>query len=244
MPRAPSSGWSPSPDRVNRDLCTDILVLGCGIGGSVAALTLADAGVPVTVITRAEAPTESNTHYAQGGVIYRGDGDSADLLAEDIVRAGAGLCHRPAVEIAATEGPGLVERILIDRVGVPFDRDASGRISLAREGSHSVSRVAHVADATGRAIAAALVGALKALPNVTLLTRHTAVELSRLAEHAEDPLKAYAPTSCTGAYVLDQSADCVVCDLIGLRNSVQSAFVVARAALANTRSIGCHYRRQ
>ena len=192
-------------------LATEVLVLGCGIGGGVAALTLADAGVPVTVVTRAENATESNTYYAQGGIIYRGAGDSPDLLAEDIRRAGAGLCHVPAVRIAATEGPALVERILVDRVGVPFDRDASHALSLAREGSHSVSRVAHVADATGQAISAALVGVLRDHPNVSLLTARTAVELATPAQHSRDRLSVYAPASCAGAYVLDQARQQVIC---------------------------------
>jgi succinate dehydrogenase/fumarate reductase flavoprotein subunit len=156
---------------------TEVLVIGCGIGGGVAALTLADAGVPVTVVTRAETATESNTWYAQGGIIFRGVGDSSRLLAEDILRAGAGHCHLPAVTIAAEEGPDLVQRILVDRVGVPFDRDESGALSLAREGSHALPRVAHAADATGQTISAALVKVLQDHPNVSMLTAHTAVDL-------------------------------------------------------------------
>ena len=190
---------------------TDVLVLGCGIGGGIAALALADAGVPVTVVTRTDGPTESNTRYAQGGIIYRGAGDSPDLLGEDILRAGAGLCHVPAVRITASEGPALVEHILIDRLGVPFDRDPAGALSLAREGSHSVARVAHVADATGQAIAAALVGALERHPGVSLLTAHTAVDLLTLARHSQDRRDVYAPAACAGAYVLDQAQGRVVC---------------------------------
>jgi L-aspartate oxidase len=190
---------------------TDVLVLGCGIGGSVAALTLADAEVPVTVVTRAEAPTESNTCLAQGGIIYRGAGDSPDLLVADILRAGAGRCHVPAARIAAAEGPALVERVLIDRVGVPFDRDAAGALSLAREGSHAVARVAHVADATGQAISAALIAALQAHPHVRLLTGHTAVELLTPAQHSRSPMEVHAPLSCAGAYVLDRAREQVVC---------------------------------
>jgi L-aspartate oxidase len=196
---------------VSPDLSSEVLILGCGIGGSVAALTLADAGVPVTVVTRAEGPTESNTWYAQGGIIYRGAGDSPDLLVEDILRAGAGLCHVPAARIAAGEGPALVERILIDRVGVPFDRDASGAPSLAREASHSVARVAHVADATGQAISAALVDALRTHRSVRLLTAHTAVDLLTPALHARDRRSIYAPAACAGAYVLDQARERVLC---------------------------------
>ena len=70
---------------------TEVLIIGCGIAGGTAALQLADAGIPVTVITRSRQPEESNTLYAQGGIIYEGEGDSPELLAEDIVRAGAGF---------------------------------------------------------------------------------------------------------------------------------------------------------
>jgi L-aspartate oxidase len=192
---------------VSRDLSTEVLILGCGIGGGVAALALADAGLRVTVVTRAEAPTESNTRYAQGGIIYRGLGDSPELLVQDILRAGAGLCHAPAAWIAATEGPGLVERILVGRVGVPFDRDSTGGLSLAREGSHSVARVAHVADATGQAISLALVRALQAHANISLLTGHTAIDLAVPARHADDRRAVYAPPACAGAYVLDQAGE-------------------------------------
>ena len=48
------------------------LARGCGVAGAVAALQLADAGIAVTVVTRATEPAETNTYYAQGGIIYRG----------------------------------------------------------------------------------------------------------------------------------------------------------------------------
>ena len=66
---------------------TEVLVIGCGIAGGVAALQLADAGVPVTLVTRAEEPTDSNTYWAQGGIVYRGIDDSDGLLSEDVIRA-------------------------------------------------------------------------------------------------------------------------------------------------------------
>ena len=39
---------------------TEVLIIGCGIAGCTAAINLADAGVPVTVVTRARAPEDSN----------------------------------------------------------------------------------------------------------------------------------------------------------------------------------------
>lgn len=51
-------------------LLCDVLIIGCGIAGATTALALADAGVPVTVVTRGQKPQESNTYWAQGGIIY------------------------------------------------------------------------------------------------------------------------------------------------------------------------------
>ncbi len=184
---------------------SEVLIIGCGIAGGVAALQLADAGISVTLVTRAQEPGESNTYYAQGGIVYRGKEDSPALLAEDVLRAGAGHSYPPAVSILAEEGPPLVERILIDRVRVKFDRASGGELSLALEGSHSLPRIIHAADATGQAIEVALLRALRERPSVTLLTGHTAIDLLTPSHHARNRLAVYAPQSCVGAYVLDQA---------------------------------------
>jgi len=65
---------------------SEVLVIGCGIAGSVAALQLAGAGISVTVVTRAREPAESNTLYAQGGIVHQGVNDSPELLTTDILR--------------------------------------------------------------------------------------------------------------------------------------------------------------
>jgi L-aspartate oxidase len=54
---------------------TDVLIIGCGIAGGVTALQLADSGIPVTLITRSKQAEESNTFYAQGGIIYKAKKD-------------------------------------------------------------------------------------------------------------------------------------------------------------------------
>jgi L-aspartate oxidase len=184
---------------------TEVLILGCGVAGGTVALCLADAGMPVTLVTRAADPNDTNTNLAQGGIIYRGHEDSAGLLVADILRAGAGHASRQAATLLAEEGPELVERLLLERVGVVFDRVADGTLSLALEGGHSLPRIIHAADATGKAISTALVRALQAHPNVTLLVGHTAIDLLTPAHHSLNRLDIYAPLSCVGAYVLDQA---------------------------------------
>ncbi len=189
------------------DLLTcDVLIIGTGIAGATTALELADAGAAVTLITRGEKPHSSNTYLAQGGIIYLGKGDNAALLAEDLQRAGAGHCNPAAVRILAEQGPEAVREVLLKRAGVAFDRDAEGALSLALEGGHSLPRIIHSADATGKSIETALLNALENHPRVTLLTGHTAVDLLTPDHHGRNRLAVYGRRSCVGAYLLDRAS--------------------------------------
>ncbi|MCM2310202.1 MAG: FAD-dependent oxidoreductase, partial [Steroidobacteraceae bacterium] len=191
-------------------LHTDVLVLGCGIAGGTAALELAEAGLEVLIVTRADRPQESNTYWAQGGIIFRGDDDSPELLAKDIAHAGDGLCHDQAVATLATSGPELVQSILLDRLKVPFDRRPDGGLALGREGGHSLPRILHATDTTGRAIEDSLIAALSAHPRVRFLIGHTAVDLLTPAHHGRDRRAIYDPLSCVGAYVLNQATGDII----------------------------------
>ena len=75
------------------DLRGDFLVIGSGIAGLRAAISLAEAG-DVIILTKAD-PRESNTGYAQGGIAAAiGPDDSPELHAQDTIAAGDGLCVR------------------------------------------------------------------------------------------------------------------------------------------------------
>ena len=140
---------------------TDVLIIGSGIAGATAAIRLAeDRERQITVITRAPRASESKSHYAQGGIVGRGHEDSAELLIEDVHRAGDGLCYPPAVEVLAEEGPRVVREVLIEGAKVPFDRDESGALAFGLEGAHSQRRILHVGDMAGKAIMQALIGQL------------------------------------------------------------------------------------
>jgi L-aspartate oxidase len=187
---------------------TDVLIVGCGIAGASAALRLArDARRQITLITRAAEPKESNTRYAQGGIVTLGPSgkDSADMIVKDILAAGAGLSQPSTARILAEEGPDLVDEVLIETVGVPFDQRDDGQLAYGREGAHSSPRILHVGDATGRAIIQALIAALREYPNVHIITAATAVDLITFPHHANDPLTVYEPIACHGAYVFEQS---------------------------------------
>ena len=66
----------------------------------------------ITIVTRARDPHESNTRYAQGGIIGRGADDNPELLADDILEAGAGVSSPEAARILAEEGPALLHEVL------------------------------------------------------------------------------------------------------------------------------------
>jgi len=182
----------------------DVLIIGCGVAGATAALRLAaNENLRIVVLTKAGDPLESNTYYAQGGIIYEGQDDSPEQLAEDLIRAGDGMNNRRAVEILAHEGPRLVRELLIERYQVPFTLDADAMPERTREAAHSTSRILHVNDATGRAIEEKLLAPLRSSPNIALYTGMYAVDLLTPAHHSLDRLAIYEPLSCVGAYALD-----------------------------------------
>src|SRR3990172_8527219 len=106
---------------------TDVLIIGCGIAGTVAALELAEKGREVVLIGARDEKT-SNSAHAQGGICFSGGGDSPNLFYQDIVQAGAGLCYPPAVEQLVNLGPRMVQEILIDKFQVPFERSRDGNL--------------------------------------------------------------------------------------------------------------------
>jgi L-aspartate oxidase len=135
----------------------DVLVLGSGVAGL--SVAVRRAGPSVGVLTKA-ALSQSATRWAQGGVaaVLGGDEDSTDLHLADTLAAGAGLCDEEAVRILVDEGPDRVHELIA--LGVEFDREASGDLSLAREGGHSQPRVVHAGGAaTGAEVERALVDA-------------------------------------------------------------------------------------
>src|SRR5438552_9346005 len=157
---------------------TQVLVIGSGVAGLTYALKAAGFA-DVTLITK-KAHTESNTNYAQGGIaaVMAAD-DAPELHIEDTLTAGAGLCHRDAVEQLVREGPDRV-RELIDwgaRFTTEPDAEGHGQLSLGREGGHSRRRIVHAKDLTGREVERTLVTAVQTHPRIRVLEHHSAIEL-------------------------------------------------------------------
>ncbi|AMY11570.1 L-aspartate oxidase [Luteitalea pratensis] len=153
---------------------SDFLVLGSGIAALRAALALAGRG-QVCILTKGE-PEQGSTGWAQGGIaVAMGDDDSPRLHFEDTLAAGDGLCEPNAVRALVEEGPTYVSELL--DWGARFDRHADGRPAPTREAAHSVRRVLHAEDATGREISRVLHGQVAALPAITIIDHAIVTEL-------------------------------------------------------------------
>ena len=142
---------------------TDFLIIGAGVAGLRAALTLAEHG-EVLVVTK-EAMGESNTHYAQGGIAVAME-DEADVQRhlEDTIAAGDGLVHREAAEVLVGDGPRRVAELI--EWGAAFDR-RDGNLLRTREAAHSSPRIIHAnGDATGAEISRSLIAIAKAHPRI------------------------------------------------------------------------------
>lgn len=180
-----------------RTVDTEILVIGSGIAGLSFALKAAQHG-RVSLITKKER-VASSTNYAQGGIAaVMSPDDSLELHVRDTLVAGAGLCHRRAVQQLVADGPQRVRELM--EWGVRFTQNAAGP-SLGREGGHSRRRILHAEDLTGREIEQALLDALGRNPNVTLYEDHLATDLA-VGWDAESGQR-----RCAGAHVLNHRDD-------------------------------------
>ena len=176
------------------------VVIGAGLAGLVVALQLAIER-PVIVLAKRDLE-EGATAWAQGGIVgVLGSDDSVDSHVRDTQDAGAGLVDEHTARFIAEHSAEAIEWLV--EAGVPFSPDPDGPLGLhlTREGGHAVRRIAHAADATGKAIHDALLARARQHPNISLREHWMAVDLitSRHLDRDE-------PRRCYGVYALDMKA--------------------------------------
>ena len=166
---APAAGWTEH---------ADVVVIGSGIAGLSAALRIRDGltGGRVMVVTK-DLLSAGSTTWAQGGIAAAlGPEDTPEQHLQDTLVAGAGLCDEEAVRTLVTEGPDAVRDLIA--LGTHFDQTAEGELALTREGGHLRRRIAHAGgDATGAEIQRALVAAVAAAPDITVIEHALAVDV-------------------------------------------------------------------
>jgi len=184
----------------------DFLVIGTGIAGLSYALKVAEAG-SVCIVSKSEAK-ETATRYAQGGiaaVMYTPD--TYEKHIQDTKTAGDDLNDMNIVRITITESTDRIKDLI--EWGVVFDKTASGKFDLGREGGHSERRVLHHKDSTGMEIQNALLQQAKNHPNIHLLENHFAVEIITQHHLGEKVTRRRNDIECYGAYVLNINTNVV-----------------------------------
>jgi L-aspartate oxidase len=187
----------------------DLIVIGSGISGLSAAITAAEKGLNVALVSKESSLSECNTYYAQGGIVASGAGDSVQLLSKDIFTAGDGINFRDAVSLLAECGPSLVEDFLIEKLGIDFSKDAGGNIDRTMEAAHSVRRIIHVKDTTGESIENRMAGYATSLEGITPFTSHCVIDLITNTHNSCDAQQRYRWTKVIGAYMYNEAEDVV-----------------------------------
>lgn len=145
-------------------ISTDFLIIGGGVAGLRAAIELARNG-NVLVVTK-DAPSESSSEYAQGGVaVALSDEDEISIHFDDTIRAGDGLCLRKAVGTLVEEGPTRIRELIL--WGAEFDKEGT-KLAFTQEAAHSKRRILHAhGDSTGREIMRVLVDKVRSTGTVS-----------------------------------------------------------------------------
>ncbi|WP_082087113.1 L-aspartate oxidase [Teredinibacter purpureus] len=179
----------------------DVLIIGSGAAGLALALNL-PSSLRIAVLSKSKL-NEGSTWYAQGGIAaVLDDSDSIESHVNDTLNAGAGLCHKDAVEFTISHSKSAIQW-LID-LGVNFTRQAqSGDFHLTREGGHSQRRIIHSADATGKALHTTLLEKVHKADNIALHEHYVALDLVKQVDPNSKKLR------CAGAYVYNRSTESV-----------------------------------
>jgi succinate dehydrogenase/fumarate reductase flavoprotein subunit len=128
----------------------DVLIIGGGVAGLRTAIAARQAGASTVLVSKVH-PLRSNSAVAAGGLnAPLGSDDSVNDFVQDILVVGDNLSDPQAVKMFAAEARD--EIIWLDRMGVPFNRDATGKLARRRFGANRHNRTCYVDDRTGHTL--------------------------------------------------------------------------------------------
>jgi len=150
--------------------------VGAGAAGLYTALCASRQGATVTVISGPPL-AGSSSWWAQGGLAAAMSADdSPERHLQDTITAGRGAVRESAARVLCDEAPRAVEDLT--RLGVRFDADRQGRLSLGLEGGHSARRIVHAGGAaTGRRLVRQLSALVAEDPGIAVLEGRRAIQL-------------------------------------------------------------------
>lgn len=146
----------------------DVLIVGTGLAGIFTALNIRD-DLNVLLITKGKS-TDCNSYLAQGGISTALSDEDINLFIKDTLKAGNYKNNVISVKEIAIKSRDRI-RNLID-FGVNFDKD-NDTINYTKEGGHTVNRIVHVKDETGKYVVETLLNIVKSKSNVRLLENNS-----------------------------------------------------------------------
>lgn len=154
------------------DISVDLLIVGTGAAGLYAALNLNE-NLNVLLITK-ESVDKCNTSLAQGGISVAKDEKDFDLFVQDTLKAGKYKNYVEAVKTLVYESIDNINEVI--NFGTEFDK-VDGNLKYTKEGAHSISRIVHNKDETGKELFLSLLAALKNKKNVKIFENTTLLDL-------------------------------------------------------------------
>ncbi len=138
---------------------TDVLIIGGGAAGTMAAFECAEAGVAVIQATKGRA-TSGTTTVARGGfAAAMGKDDSPELHLQDILKHGGELIDPELARVWVYDIIDVVHDL--ESWGAEFVRRPDGELDLKSFPSHSRNRACHHYDTTGNMITKVLSNRLR-----------------------------------------------------------------------------------
>jgi L-aspartate oxidase len=182
----------------------DVLIIGSGLAGLKLALNLTQKEPTLKIALLAKASLRaSNSYAAQGGIAISTSEEDIKRHAIDTIKAGDGLCHRPAVNALLAKAPSALRAF--EQYKVPFYKNDHNQYDLGIEGGHSNRRIYHCGDKSGQSIIDCLLHQLNHHTNIQCFTRHIAVNLITKSPS----FKPQSAKSVLGAYVLDERSELI-----------------------------------
>jgi len=154
------------------DVFVDVLIVGTGAAGLYAVLNLSD-DLDILMITK-ESVDKCNTSLAQGGISVARDKKDYDLFIQDTLKAGKFKNSMEAVKTLVYESIDNINEVI--DFGARFDK-LNGDFKYTKEGAHSISRIVHNKDETGKELFLSLLEAVKNKKNVRIFENTTLLDL-------------------------------------------------------------------